>query len=174
QDPDGAKRAVIGLQLHTGPAMRVQFKDIEIKKIPSLDEARVMPEVDANRRERLAFNRERFRTPEGFVVEEVAPNELIGSAVNFAFDPLGRPAISKEGEGIFILLDEDGDGIFESETLFNGDINTTHGMHFLGVGDLLVNANGPEGTALYRLQDTDQDGVAEKRTRLVRSTSGIQ
>ena len=32
-DPRGAKEGIIALQLHTGDPMRVQFKDIEIKKL---------------------------------------------------------------------------------------------------------------------------------------------
>ena len=32
-DPDGAKEGIIALQLHTGPPMEVQFKDIEIKEL---------------------------------------------------------------------------------------------------------------------------------------------
>ncbi len=51
----------------------------------------LMPDWDASRSERLAFSGERFRTPKGFRVEEVAGDELIGSAVNLAFT-LGRTA----------------------------------------------------------------------------------
>lgn len=173
-DPEGAKSGVIALQLHTGPAMRAHFRNIEIKEITSLDESRLMPEVDEGRREKLAYQRERFRTPEGFVVEEVAPNELTGSAVNFTFDPQGRPAISKEGQGIFILLDEDGDGFYDSEMEYTNAIDTAHGLHYLGVGDLLVNANRGDETGLYRIQDTNDDGAGDKVTRLVRSTGRIQ
>ncbi|MCH8332713.1 DUF1080 domain-containing protein [Candidatus Sumerlaeota bacterium] len=32
-DPDGAKEGIIALQLHTGPEMRVRFKDIRIKEL---------------------------------------------------------------------------------------------------------------------------------------------
>ena len=35
-DPEGAKKGIIALQLHTGPAMRVFYKDLEIKEIEKL------------------------------------------------------------------------------------------------------------------------------------------
>ena len=35
-DPDGAKEGVVALQLHVGPAMRVFYKDIEIKESEKL------------------------------------------------------------------------------------------------------------------------------------------
>jgi hypothetical protein len=30
-DPEGAKEGIVALQLHAGPSMEVQFKDIEIR-----------------------------------------------------------------------------------------------------------------------------------------------
>ena len=60
----------------------------------------LMPDWDASRSERLAFSGERFRTPKGFRVEEVAGDELIGSAVNLAFTWDGRPIVALEERGL--------------------------------------------------------------------------
>lgn len=34
QDTVGAKEGVIALQLHTGPAMRIEFRDVELRELP--------------------------------------------------------------------------------------------------------------------------------------------
>ena len=133
-----------------------------------------MPDLDATRRERIAVLRGRFVTPEGFTVERVADNDLVGSIVNMTFDHKGRPVLAWEHGGIRILLDEDGDGKYESFKEFCAEIKTAHGMHYLGPGDLLVNANGPEGTGLYRLRDTDGDDRADVVELIAKSRGGIQ
>ena len=115
--------------------MRVAFKDIAIKL---LDSELLMPDYDSFRRERLNYVGARFRAPEGFVVEEVASDDLIGSVINMTFDALGRPVVSSERGGIRILLDEDGDGRYESQKSFSEDVSTAMGMHYIGPGDLLL------------------------------------
>lgn len=169
-DPDGAKEGIIALQLHTGEPMRVAFKDIAIKL---LDSELLMPDYDSFRRERLTYGGARFRAPEGFVVEEVASDDLIGSVINMTFDALGRPVVSSERGGIRILLDEDGDGRYESQKSFSEDVSTAMGMHYIGPGDLLVQANGPNGPGLYRLTDTDGDDEADIVRPMGRSKGGM-
>jgi glucose/arabinose dehydrogenase len=116
----------------------------------------------SERKERSGFGGRRFIAPEGFEVEEVAGNDLVGSIVNMTFDHLGRPALARENGGILILLDEDKDGKFESFKTFTDQIKTAHGMHFIAPGDLLVTCNGPQGAGLYRLTDADGDDSADK------------
>ena len=183
-DPDGADSGFVGLQLHTGPEMSVQYKDIEIKELtteqPKQDKPQasanpdlLMPEVDSGRSERLGLGGQRFRVPEGFVVEQVASHEVTGSIVNMTFDHLGRPALALEDKGIYLLVDGDGDGSLESLKPFCETINTAHGMHYLGPGRMLVNAKVGEETALYELTDADGDEVAETVTKIMPSKGGI-
>ncbi len=113
----------------------------------------------------------RFQTLEGFSVEKAAPSELVGSVVNMTFDASGRPALAIERGGIRLLEDRDGDGIYDSATEFCDEIHTAHGMHYLGPGDLLVNAEGPQGTGLYRLTDRDGDDRADE-VRLIAPSDG--
>jgi putative membrane-bound dehydrogenase-like protein len=174
-DPEGAKEGIIALQLHTGPGMTVSFKDIEIRELePS---PKLLPEFDDEaRRERIILGGERFRVPPGFVVEELAPNEKIGSVVNMTFDHLGRPALAAEGGGIRLLMDDDNDGSYDRVHSFCEEIDTAHGMHYLGPGDMLVHSRGPEPdkvTALYRLRDTDGDDVADDVSMVMKSDGGI-
>ena len=37
EDPPGARRGIIALQLHSGPAMEVRFKDLKLELNPTLD-----------------------------------------------------------------------------------------------------------------------------------------
>lgn len=174
KDPEGAKSGVFALQLHTGPDMRVRFKDIEIREIPSKHGGKLlMPDVDRVRRERLEVAGPSIRVPDGFVVEQVATNDLIGSSVNLTFDHKGRPVIAREGAGVRILLDTDNDGKFDTEHSFSEEVNTAHGMHFIGPGDLLVHSRGPAETCLYRLRDLDGDDVADEVSVINQSNGGI-
>ena len=176
RDPEGARRGVIALQLHTGPGMEVRFKDIEIREYkpddmasPPDPAALLMPEIDRTRTGRI----ERFQTPEGFTVEEVASDELVGSVINMTFDHKGRPLVASEPEGIKILVDNDGDGVADEKKTFSDDVQTAMGIHFLAPGDLLVHSKGPDGAALYRLIDKDLDDVADELKLVMKSDGGI-
>lgn len=133
----------------------------------------LMPDFDATRTSRLTDIEGRFATPAGFVVEEVASNDLVGSVVNMSFDYKGRLAVAPEHGGIRLLEDRDGDGVYDYQIEFCETIKTAHGIHYLGPGDMLVNANGPEGTGLYRLTDTDLDDRADEVTLIIKSRGGI-
>ncbi len=141
---------------------------------PAVDGS-LMPDWDASRSERLAFSGERFRTPEGFRVEEVAGDELIGSAVNLAFTSEGQPIVALEGRGLVVLDDDNGDNRYDRVTRISEEIETAHGIYVLGPGDLLAHANGPaEGAGLYRVRGW-QDDSSESTVELLRlSRGGIQ
>ncbi len=130
-----------------------------------------MPELDAIRRERLVDIAGRFVTPEGFQVEMAADHELVGSVVNMTFGPGGRPVLALLDNGIVFLEDRDRDGRFEHKIVFTAQIKTAHGLEFVGPGDLLVHALGPEGTGLYRVRDLDGDDRSD-RIELISPTIG--
>ena len=131
----------------------------------------LMPELDAVRRERLVDISGRFVTPEGFHVEIVAGHDLVGSVVNMTFGPRGRPVLALLGNGIVFLEDGDGNGQFERKIVFTSQIETAHGLEFIGPGDLLAHGLGPEGTGLYRIRDDDGDDLSD-RIELITPTIG--
>lgn len=133
----------------------------------------LIPDLDRTRSERLEVLRGRFVTPPGFSVEEVATGDLVGSIVNMTFDHAGRPALAGEGTGIKLLFDQDQDGVYDTVRMFTNDIETAHGMLYIGPGDLLVHSEGPEGTGLYRVTDTDGDDRADEVTLVAPSTDPI-
>ncbi|NJL73367.1 MAG: DUF1080 domain-containing protein, partial [Candidatus Competibacteraceae bacterium] len=189
-DPEGALSGIIALQLHVGDPMEVRFKDIQIKELPPTEKktarykpdqmispvdpsALLMPDVDAARSERIGLDGGRFRTPEGFTVEEVATNDLVGSVYNMTFDHLGRPLISTENDGLFYLVDTNGDGVYDEKKMFYSGVKSAMGLCFVAPGDLLVQAVGPNETALYRITDTDLDDEADRMQMVLKSEGGI-
>lgn len=174
-DPEGAKAGIVALQLHAGPEMEVHFKDLRIKELgekKAMNEGQLMPDADA-REARLAYLGERFRLPDGFSVEEVAKDDVTGSAINLTFDALGRPVVGAQDAGVRILLDKDGNGKFESQKSFSEDVKQVMGMLFAAPGDLLVQGEGPQGPGLYRLFDENGDDSADQTTLLMPSDGAM-
>ena len=153
----------------------------------------LMPDHDAARRERLDYAGGRFRTADGFRVEAAATPGLFGSVVNMTFDAAGRALLALEGNGLAVLEDSDGDGVYDRRIDFGPQVDTAHGLYVMGPGDLLVHANGggrlaaaagvegevrPSGsiedTGLYRLRDTDGDDRVDSVEQIARATGRIQ
>lgn len=115
----------------------------------------------------------RFRVPPGFSVETVAPPEQTGSLIGITFDSLGRPLVSKERGHPTLLLDQDGDGVFETEKVFSSKVKQAHGMWFDGRA-LYAVANDERGqVGLYRLEDTSGDDTADTFERISTFQGGI-
>jgi putative heme-binding domain-containing protein len=72
----------------------------------------------------------------GFRIERVTPQTQTESLIVITFDSLGRPVVSQSASGNGssprTLLDNDGDGIFESEKILSDKLNTCHGLFFDG------------------------------------------
>ncbi len=160
---------------------------------PETRSQEVMPDHDASRRERLDFTGGRFRTADGFQVEAAAEPGLVGSVVNMTFDAAGRPLLALEGEGLAVLEDGDGDGVYDRRIDIAPQVETAHGLYVMGPGDLLVHAHGNgrlaeaagvegevrsnrsvEDTGLYRLRDTDGDDRIDAVELIARATGRIQ
>ncbi|MBK9171319.1 MAG: c-type cytochrome [Bryobacterales bacterium] len=104
----------------------------------------------------------RYKVPKGFTVESALPQGRTVSLIQVTFDSLGRPVVSQERGHPTILIDQDGDGVFETEKIFSDKVEYLHGMWFAGrtlyaIGNDTVNKQA----GLYRLEDTDGDDVAD-------------
>jgi len=108
-----------------------------------------------------------YRVPRGFTAQSALPEGEAPTLIQITFDSLGRPVVSKERGQPTILLDNDGDGVFESEKVFTDKIEYAQGMFFDG-RTLYAIANGAEtGEAgFYRLEDTDGDDTADTFEKL--------
>jgi putative heme-binding domain-containing protein len=72
----------------------------------------------------------------GFKIDRVTPADKTESYIVITFDSLGRPVVSQStsgnGSAPRVLLDADGDGLFESEKIVAPQLNTCHGLFFEG------------------------------------------
>ena len=74
----------------------------------------------------------KFSTLPGFVIERMNPPEKGDSYVVITFDSLGRLVVSKELDFPRILLDNNKDGIYESEKVISEKVRNCQGLWFEG------------------------------------------
>src|SRR5262245_34271486 len=70
----------------------------------------------------------KFSTLPGFAIERVNPPTKTDSYVVVTFDSLGRLVVSKENDFPRLLLDNDHDGIFESEKIVSDKVRNCQGL----------------------------------------------
>ncbi len=118
------------------------------------------------------LNGQRFTLPDGLQVESVASQSLVERPVSADFDELGRLYVTDSGgsneslevqrqqpvDRIVRLVDEDGDGVFDSSTVYADKLTFPEGALWYD-GSLYV-AAPPE---ILKFTDADDDGVAEHR-----------
>ena len=117
-----------------------------------------------------------IQVPAGFTVELAAAPPLVGHPMMATFDDQGRLYVAASaGENLrraelearlpnFVqrLEDTDGDGVFDKATVFADKMTFPQGCMWLD-GSLYVASSG----AIWKLTDTDDDGVADVRQKLV-------
>lgn len=123
-----------------------------------------------------AFTPAAIQVPDGFVVEVAAAAPLVKHPMIATFDDRGRLFIAESaGENLkradleeqlsnFVRMieDTDGDGSFDKSKIFADKMTFPQGALW-HVGSLHVASSG----GIWRLQDTDDDGVADIREQIV-------
>ena len=112
-------------------------------------------------------NHERFRISSEFVVERVLDDESLGSLIAMTFNEFGHMLASREGGPLLIITDSDGDKKHDRVRVYCEKVKNCQGILALN-GDVYVTGDGPDGVALYRLTDTDRDGMLETTEALVK------
>ena len=108
----------------------------------------------------------RFRIDAAFDIERVADNEQTGSLIAMTFNEFGHILASRENGPLLLIYDSDKNGSFDQIREYSDKVNHCQGILALN-GHVFVTANGPQGKALYRLSDEDQDGQLEDIRTLV-------
>jgi putative membrane-bound dehydrogenase-like protein len=117
-----------------------------------------------------------LRVPAGFIVERVAAPPLVEHPMCAGFDDRGRLFVAESGgvnanfhelranppSKVLMLEDSDGDGTFDKRTVFADKMTFPTGVLWLN-GSLYV-CSAP---SLWKLTDTNNDGVADKREAIV-------
>jgi putative heme-binding domain-containing protein len=125
-----------------------------------------------------------FTTLPGFAIERVVPAAKTDSYVAMTFDSQGRLFVSKEFEPPRWLLDNDGDGTFESEKVFSDKVKNCQGLWW-DARTLYANCapadepaqggGGAQGrSGLFRMEDTNGDDVADTFEQVTAYVGGIQ
>jgi putative membrane-bound dehydrogenase-like protein len=118
------------------------------------------------------FDPHTFTVPDGYVVERVAASPLVDRPITMAFDETGALYVADSSGAndkadvqvknpthrIVRLVDRDGDGVFDSNTVFADKLAFPEGTMWLD-GSLYV-AAPPQ---IWKFTDTNNDGIADKR-----------
>ena len=113
-----------------------------------------------------------FTLPEGFTIEVAAPASLVPRPIEADFDEQGRlyvtdssgsndkveKQLADKPHRVLRLEDNNGDGIFDQQTIFADKMMLPEGCLWFD-GSLYVAAP----PSIWKLTDTDGDGVADKR-----------
>jgi putative heme-binding domain-containing protein len=110
---------------------------------------------------------ERFTIDPQFEVQQVISGEQVGSLIAMSFNEFGHILASKEGSGLLLIYDGNGDKIPERVRTYCDKVKNIQGILALN-GEVFVTGDGPDGVALYRLADKDRDGMLESVRTLVR------
>jgi putative membrane-bound dehydrogenase-like protein len=122
--------------------------------------------------EDFVFDDRTFTVPDGFVIERVSDPSLVQRPITCDFDELGRlyvadssgsnepvaKQLADKPHRIVRLEDSDGDGRFDKQTVFADKLMFPAGTMWLD-GSLYVAAP----PSIWKLTDTDGDGVADRR-----------
>jgi putative heme-binding domain-containing protein len=103
---------------------------------------------------------ERFTLPEDFQLSEILDSKTAGSLIALTFNEFGHLVVSRETEGLFLVFDKDNDGKFETVRPYCDKVKNCQGLLCLN-GEVFATGDGPEGAALYRLSDNNEDGTLE-------------
>jgi putative heme-binding domain-containing protein len=110
---------------------------------------------------------ERFTIDSQFEVQQVLAGDQTGSLIAMTFNEFGHILAAKEGGGLLLIYDGNGDKIPERVRTYCDKVQNIQGILALN-GDVFVTGEGPDGPGLYRLSDKDRDGVLENVKTLVR------
>lgn len=117
--------------------------------------------------EKQSDQRERFQIQKGFGVQRVLNDDQVGSVIAMTFNEFGHMIVSREGGPLLLVFDKDEDGVPEHVRTYCDKVKSCQGILALN-GEVFVTGEGPQGSALYRLTDTDRNGTLEQVTAIVK------
>jgi len=175
QESARSLEGVLALQVHRGPAMTVQFKDLQLKDLSndqsesarrSQAAAKAQAETkDERDDETPAILADRVEAPEGFQVERLydVPSEEQGSWVAMTVAPEGRLIVSDQyGKLFWVTPPAVGEaGEIRVEPI---DVEIGEAQGLLWAFDslyVMVNTGGTFQSGFYRVTDSDDDGALD-------------
>lgn len=164
QTAEAETTGVIALQVHRGPAMKVQFRNLQLKTLAKTTKAaskKGAPADTSESRTPKATSIDNLKVAEGFDVELLysVPKDTQGSWVNMCVDPKGRLIVSDQYGELYRVTPP---GILDARELSVEKIDVPIGeaQGLLWAFDSLyvsVNKGQKYAGGLYRVRDTDAD-----------------
>ncbi len=114
----------------------------------------------------------RFKVTPEFHVEWVVDPKDTGSLICMTFDEFGQIIGSRENGPLIIIRDDDRDGLVETVSVYCAELKNCQGLLAVS-GKVYAVGDGPEGAALYRLSDADQDGQVDRVETLLKFAGEI-
>jgi putative heme-binding domain-containing protein len=178
--PDAPRKGILALQLHAGPPMKCQFKDIQLKKLDDKTGPEVLKSV-------AQVEPAVFTMPSGFKIVSnnpmpEGPQALEGAKVTvpagFECQLLYNVPLKEQGSWVSMTVDNKGRLVVSDEKdkgLYQIEINETPAEINLNVSKLPVNMSGVQGMLLafdglyvqkngagvFKLTDTNNDGLVD-------------
>lgn len=116
---------------------------------------------------------DRFDVPAGFAVKQLATPDIAGSVIAMTWGNRGRLIVSREQGGIYSLVDENNDGVYDNAIEYTTAVTSCQGLCVVN-DDLYAVGMGPNKQAgLYRLPDADHDDKADSVIELAIHKGGI-
>jgi putative membrane-bound dehydrogenase-like protein len=110
---------------------------------------------------------EQLEIPREFELQHIAGHLDVGSLTAMTFDEFGQMIVAREDGQLWLLVDRDQDGVFDSRRDYGQLTSTCQGLLTLN-GDLYVTGLADGELGLFRLTDTDQDGKLDKRKVVIK------
>ncbi len=180
QHQDAMASGKLGLQLHRGPPMRVEFKDLQLRKLdaeegkqlltklamssgaesdkPKVAASSSAPERDGDGARNRKTDVASLQISKGFQVQTVysVPQETQGSWVSLTIDDKGRMIASDQGDLGLFRVTVNSDGELKVETM-PVDLSSAQGLLWKS-GCLYASITGK---GMYRVTDTDGDDLLD-------------
>jgi putative heme-binding domain-containing protein len=120
----------------------------------------------------IAEEGSRFVIDPEFVVERLLEDEQAGSLIAMAFNANGEILASQEGGPLRLIRDTNRDGKLDSFAPFCPELKNVQGILPLG-NRIYAVGDGPEGGALYQINDSNGDGNSDGLKALVKFRGAI-
>jgi putative heme-binding domain-containing protein len=172
QTNHAASSGILGFQLHPGPPMKVQFKDIRLKTFTNSPQtARVNPVAKPS-----ATTAEQIKVAKDFKLELLySPAKSQGSWVSMCVDPKGRLIVCDQYDGgLYRITPSPVGGAGGPTKVEKVNVELSGAQGLLWAFNSLyasVTKNGKFASGLYRVQDTDGDDQLDQ-VQLLRPLEG--
>ena len=110
---------------------------------------------------RLPASGEQLEVPREFELEQVAGHRDVGSLIAMTFNEFGHIIASKENGSLLLLYGNNEDGSFSKVREYADGVKNCQGILAVN-GAVYVTGQGPQGSGLYRLTDSNQNAFLDR------------